>query len=215
MAEERLNNIHKHLKIDFGSLQDEYPEQLMVAKYLKGDEKVLEIGGNIGRNTLVIAYILNQQNNNDFVTIETNPDDVWKLKHNRDLNGFQFHVESAALSARRLIQKGWNTMPSDTLEDGYFFIDTITWGDLLNKYNIIFDTLILDCEGAFYYILQDAPEILDNMKLIIVENDYCDANKKRYVDEKLKESGFFLDYSAPHPWAKDDTNFYEVWKKNI
>jgi hypothetical protein len=35
-----------------------------------------------------------------------------------------------------------------------------------------FDTLVLDCEGAFYYILQDTPEILEGIKLLIMENDY-------------------------------------------
>lgn len=214
-AKEYLRNIHKNLKIDFGSLEDEFPEQLMVAKYLSGHEKVLEIGGNIGRNSLVIAYILQQKNNNDFVSIETNPEDARKLKHNRDLNGFNFHVENTALSARKLIQKGWVTIPSDTIQDGYFFVDTITWEMLQDKYNIVFDTLVLDCEGAFYYILLDMPQILDNIQLIIVENDYCDENKKKYVDEQLKNSKFFIDYSAPHPWAKEDTNFYEVWKRKI
>ena len=34
---------------------------------------------------------------------------------------------------------------------------------IINK----FDTLILDCEGAFYNILKDMPEILDNINLII------------------------------------------------
>jgi bifunctional polynucleotide phosphatase/kinase len=40
----------------------------MVVKYLTGNEKVLEIGGNIGRNSLIIAYILGNRNN--FVTLE-------------------------------------------------------------------------------------------------------------------------------------------------
>lgn len=83
---------------------------------------------------------------------------------------------------------------------------------MLKKYKKDFDTLVLDCEGAFYYILQDAPEMLSNIKLIIVENDYCDANKKQYVDNFLKEHNFSVVYAAEHPWAKDDKNFYEVWK---
>ena len=31
-----------------------------------------------------------------------------------------------------------------------------------------FDVLVIDCEGAFYNILNDIPEILDNIKLIII-----------------------------------------------
>lgn len=86
----------------------------MTAKFLNGTENVLEIGGNIGRKSLIIAHILHH---NNFVTIETNPDDATKLMHNRDLNNFHFHVETSALSARKLIQKGWNTIPSDEVLD--------------------------------------------------------------------------------------------------
>lgn len=41
-----------------------------------------------------------------------------------------------------------------------------------------FDALAVDCEGAFYYILLDMPEILEHVKLIIIENDYHDAEHK-------------------------------------
>ena len=54
------------------------------------------------------------------------------------------------------------------------------------KYNIEFDTLVLDCEGAFYYILMDMPEILDNINLIIMENDYQDYNHKLFIDDVLR-----------------------------
>jgi FkbM family methyltransferase len=101
-----------------------------------------------------------------------------QLTENRDLNNFNFHIENSALSNRKLIQRGWDTMPSDTLLEGYSWVNTISLDNLKTKYNIEFDTLMLDCEGAFYYILMDMPEILNNIKLIIMENDYIDITKK-------------------------------------
>jgi FkbM family methyltransferase len=74
--------------------------------YLTGNEKILEIGGNIGRNSLVIASILNT---NNFVSLECDVTISQQLTENRDLNKFSFHIESAALSNRKLIQKGWDT----------------------------------------------------------------------------------------------------------
>jgi hypothetical protein len=62
------------------------------------------------------------------------------------------------------------------------------------KYNIDFDTLVLDCEGAFYYILNDFPEILENIKTIFVENDYNDIEHKNFVDLKLKEANKITHY---------------------
>jgi len=67
---DKLTSIQSSLKLEGGIFLDEYPEQMMSAKYLTGNEKVLEIGGNIGRNSLVIASILNKNNNYDFVSLE-------------------------------------------------------------------------------------------------------------------------------------------------
>jgi FkbM family methyltransferase len=217
--EEKLKNIHSNLKIGYGDFDDEYPEQLMSVRYLTGNEKVLEIGSNIGRNSLIIGHILSVKNNNNFVTLESDTDIAKIAEYNKNLNKMNFHIENAALSKRKLIQKGWDTICSDNLLDGYKNVNTITYEELVNKYNIEFDTLILDCEGAFYYILTDMPEILNNIKLIIMENDYYDINHKNYIDSVLINNGFYVDYiekGVPLAFQKfPDTcnNFYEVWKR--
>ena len=208
-----ISDIHSKLQIKYGSFNEELPEQNMVLKYLKGNEKVLEIGGNIGRNSLIIAYILNKKNNNNFVTLESDQNIASQLTENRDLNNLNFHIESSALSKRKLIQSGWDTIPSDTLQDGYKWVNTITLEELYLKYNINFDTLVLDCEGAFYYILMDMPEILNNVNLIIMENDYHDISKKIYIDEILIKNNFYVDYVESGGWGPCEKNFFEVWKK--
>lgn len=209
----KLLQIQKILKIKHGSFNEEVPEQKMVVRYLRGNEKVLEIGGNIGRNSLIIASILRNNNNNNFVCLESDPDISRKLCENRDINNFHFFVENSALSKRKLIQSGWSTIVSDVLLDGYKKINTITLEELHRKYNIYFDTLVLDCEGAFYYILMDMPEILDNINLIIMENDYNDISHKNYIDNILKENNFALDYVEKGGWGPCFNNFFEVWKK--
>jgi FkbM family methyltransferase len=209
-----LSNIHSKYKLYFGSFEHEYPEQLMAVSYLTGNEKVLEIGANIGRNSLVIAHILQQTNNNNFVTLECDPNIAKQLTYNRDVNKLSFFIENSALSNRKLIQKGWDTIASDVILDGYTPVKTITWGEFNAKYNIQFDTLVLDCEGAFYYILMDMPEILTNIKLIIMENDYHDITHKKYIDNVLKNNSFYVDYSEAGGWGPCYNYFFEVWKKH-
>jgi len=211
--EQLTREIHSKIRLDFGSMNDEFPEQMMSVKYLRGHEKVLELGGNIGRNSMIIAYILAQHNNSDFVSLETCRTDAEKLCHNRDLNGFKFHVENAALSQRPLVQNAWNTLPCENdVPSGWIKINTITWQELNYKYKIAFDTLVIDCEGAFYYILCDTPEILDNMKLVIMENDYFTfPEHKLYVQNMLREKGFVLDYQRALDHMNPD--FYQVWIK--
>ena len=208
-----LQELHKSLSLDFGSFQDELPEQKMAVRYLTGNEKVLEIGGNIGRNSLIISSILRLQNNRQFVVLETDRNIYLKLIHNKDLNDLVFYVENSALSKRKLIQKGWETIQSDELLPGYTNVKCIDWEALCKKYAIEFDTLVLDCEGAFYYILKDMPEILTNIQLIIMENDYTNISHKRYVDMILRKYRFAVDYQESGGWGPCYNCFFEVWKR--
>ena len=210
---QQLLAIQNTLRLDFGSFKDEFPEQRMAVRYLTGQEKVLEIGGNIGRNSLIIGRILNSRQNANFVTMECDDNIANQLAHNRDQNGLNFIIEPTALSKRNLIQKGWDTIVSDTILPGYKPVATISWEQLVKKYQIQFDTLVLDCEGAFYYILQDMPEILDNIKLLIMENDYWEVANKEYVDDMLKSKGFRVDYREAGGWGPCQSRFFEVWKR--
>jgi len=59
----------------------------------------------------------------------------------------------------------------------------------------------------------DMPEILNNINLIIMENDYHDILKKNYIDEILMKNNFFRDYLEGGGWGPCENNFFEVWKK--
>jgi FkbM family methyltransferase len=210
----KLAKIHSKLQLRYGSFHEEYPEQLMVARFLTGTEKVLEIGGNIGRNSLVIASILNQTGNTSMVTLESDPEIAGQLTENRDLNGLKFQIEPSALSKNRLIQRGWDTLESNVLKPGYKWVSTITLAELYAKYGVQFDTLVLDCEGAFYYILRDMPEILEPVNLVIMENDYTDINHKEAVDAVLVKAGFRSIYQEAGGWGPCKPRFFEVFRKN-
>lgn len=209
--EQKLKILQSFLKINYGTFADEHPEQLMATKYLTGNEKVLEIGGNIGRNSLVISKLLKDSSN--LLTLESDPESYNKLVENRNINHLNFYTENSALSARKLIQNGWNTIPSEEVLPDYFSVNTITWNELKIKYQIEFDTLIIDCEGAFYYILTDFPEIINGINLIIMENDYNDSSHKNYIDSVLKQNNFYVHYSEPGGWGYCHDFFYQVWKR--
>jgi len=209
--ENNLKNLQKTLQLKYGDFTDEFPEQMMAFRYIKPENKVLEIGGNIGRNSLIIASLLND--NSNLLTLECDSNIAQQLKTNRDLNNMSFKIEASALSKQKLIQKGWDTIPSDVLLPDYKPVKTITLEQIMRLYQIQFDTLVLDCEGAFYYILKDMPEILNGINLIIMENDYYNIEHKNYVDDKLKKSGFYRHYREPGGWGPCLHCFFEVWVK--
>jgi FkbM family methyltransferase len=207
----RLSLIHNKMKFVGGNITKEYPEQYLTVEYLSSDAKVLEIGSNIGRNTLTIASLLDDPT--QFVTLECNPTICKILEKNKQLNNFGFHIEPSALSERRLFLKGDNTYTEETKPFGSIEINTIKWDDLISKYGINFDTIVADCEGALYYILKDRKDILNNIKLIIMENDYYIIDHKKYVDSVLLKHRFRLIKLVPGGWGPCFNYFYEVWSK--
>ena len=208
---EKVKHIHQNVKFIGGPIFDEVPEQRMVVQFLDSKAKVLELGSNIGRNTIIISTILEDENN--LVTLETDPRTAKILDINRRSNFMNFKIENSALSSRKLIQRGWDTIPSDVVLDGYISVHVISYQELIEKYGIEFDTLVVDCEGALYYIFQDFPTILDNIKMIIMENDYHDIEKKNFVDSFMVSNNFERIYNEAGGWGPCASFFYEVWKR--
>ena len=62
----------------------------------------------------------------------------------------------------------------------------------------------------------DFPEILTNITLLIMENDYLKQYKKDYVDKVLRENNFEVVYSEKGGWPEEYNrfpcykNFYEM-----
>ena len=209
--ESRLKYLHKYIKIDHGDINSELPEQLLTIKYLNEDSKVLEIGGNIGRNSCIIASVLKDDKN--LVVLESHPEFYKQLEHNKNLNLFNFNVENSALSVVPLIQNHWITQVSSEVPDGWIKINTITFEEIEKKYNIQFDTLVLDCEGAFYQILKDNPDCLTNINMVIIENDFLEIDKKIFVDEVLSKYNLKSIHKEAGGWGPCQDMFYEVFKK--
>lgn len=209
---EKLNTIHRNILFEGGRMKDEYEEQIMSCTYIKPGNVVLELGGNIGRNSLVIATLL--ENSENLVVLETDPDSCVKLERNKNLNGYRFKVVNAAISDKKLIQNYWTCIQSETLLPGYFPVKTMTFSDFKEDYPLKFDTLVADCEGALYYILQDFPDFLNGITTIIVENDYKSVEHYNVVRQKFLDEGFELNYTKPFVCPMPCKNyFYQVWKK--
>jgi hypothetical protein len=114
-AKDKLNDIHSKIILIHGSLEEEYPEQLLSVKYIIPTDIVLEIGGNYGRNSCIIASILNDSSN--LLVIESDPDNSIKLKENRDNSNLNFLIEDSAISNINLYQNYWTTKPADEIND--------------------------------------------------------------------------------------------------
>lgn len=208
----RLHAAHARLRLVHGSLAEEYPEQLMTAMFLSSNAKVLELGANVGRNSCVIATLLNDSRN--LVAVESSAGTAKLLQENRDMNGLQFHIVAGAISKVPLIQDGWwTTKPSDVDVPGWTRVNTMTFDEVQNLYNITFDTLVVDCEGALYYILLHDPNVLKNINTVIIENDFTDIQHLLYVQDLFVRNGLYCVYNQAGGWGPCSDQFYQVWKK--
>lgn len=209
-AYQRLNDIHKKVHLLHGDINAELPEQLLSANFLPSNAKVLELGADVGRNSCVIATILDDSS--QMVSLETRPDAARFLEENRLHNGLKFHVKNAALSKVGLVQRGWVTIPSEVDLPGYTRVPTVTFDQLMAEFGIVFDTLVCDCEGALYWILKDEPRLLDNIHLILIENDFQCAEHQQFVANHFRQSGFSVLHNEGGPYWGEHS-FYQVWAK--
>lgn len=210
-AEERLQELHSEMTLLHGSFAEEYPEQVMAAMFVNRGDHVLEIGGNVGRNSCVIASLLKKSKN--LLVLESDPNNARLLMENRDINGLEFQVEDSALSKVPLIQSGWTSIPSDTVLPGYFRVKTISYQELKKKYQMEFNVLVADCEGALLYIFRDDESLLDDIETAIIENDYCDYSHYEEVKARFQAHGFRLVYTKAGGWPPCDREFFQVWQK--
>lgn len=204
------------LRMHGGDFSIEVPEQQSVIRFVNRDARVLEIGGNIGRVSLVLSSILSDSKN--LVVVESDPANARVLEQNRDENGFSFKVVNAAISNIPLAQYMWNCYPVDEAPEGSVPVPTVRYQEMLAQTGIDhFDTLVADCEGCMDPILQDSPEIFHGVTTFIVENDYLSKESKARVDQFLSVNGFkrvFAQALDPGLGSMPcDREFYEVYRK--
>ena len=218
---QKLIDIHNGLSFtDKAKLNMEIPEQLMAVKHITPDSVVLELGGSIGRNSCVINSILDTKTNH--VVIEPSTKELSILQENRDSNNFGFFIENSAISNVPLYSLHWNTYPTQI--PGSIEVNTIGYNDVLEKYKLTFNTLVIDNEGHFVGMLTDFPTILDGIKLLIIEHDFNTEDDLCYFKKTMTQSGFTMKdmflktdrYGPGMNWCdglNTDPIFVSVWKK--
>lgn len=208
LRESELAVYHRQLKFSCGSLKEELTEQLLALKYIEADDVVLELGGNIGRNSCLIASLLS--NSANLTVLEPDLFCFLILNRNRDDNKFLFRTINAALSKQPLYLSGTGTAQSTSTNVTERQISTVTLDELPDN----FTTLVADCEGALKQIIEDYPSFFSKFKKIIMENDYATIEDYRVVRTALESSNFTCVEVQSIPLNRPCMrNFYEVWTK--
>ena len=149
----------------------EVQEAKYISKYLPSNSKVLELGSCIGYISCLINQVLINKENH--VTLEANPNLIKWIKKNRDINNCSFHIENSIISAESenifyihdLIVGGSNKRKTPNKRK----IDGVSIDFLEKKYDIEFDTLIMDIEGGELDLLRDNKQKISMFKRVFFE----------------------------------------------
>ena len=184
------------IKDQFGKSIDiahmEKHEQDLAQEYIKGNDIVFELGARYGS----VSCIINSKLNNKTNQVVVEPDErVWgALERNKTTNNCEFHIVKGFVSNKKLALTNLNNYcggygATYIIQDNSL-IPSYTMESICNKYNLIFNVLVADCEGFLELFFDENPNFYDTLRLIIFEADYpekCNYNKIRNT---LKEKGF-------------------------
>lgn len=221
--------LQSKLKLQFGGWQDEIIEQQLCCKYIHPNMNILELGSNIGRVTMIISSILNN-GTGQLITLETNKNIYNNLLINKTNNNLNFNAMNKALSYLEMthlydVGNNWLSFPkeeimkykitSELINENWENVETITFEEIESQFKITFDTLVIDCEGAFYHILKSNEDILNNINLIIIENDCLIDEHSIFIFDIFKKRGFKAVESctSDDAWGYCKDFFWQVYRK--
>ena len=191
-------------------------EQLFLQQYIKPTDSVLQLGANIGTSCILVDKLIDNKKMN--VCLEPIKEVYDVLVKNKEYNDCGFIPVLGLLSSEKSVKMNKHAKDlngSFVSKDGELDVTSYTLSELESMINSKFSVLFMDCEGCFIQVLNDFPEILKDLRMIIIEKDRLHELDYSECDEKLTDSGFKIIES----WNRK-ANFkitsqiaYEVWEK--
>jgi UDP-glucose 4-epimerase len=201
----------------------ESDERLLARQYVPKNATVLELGARYGTVSCVLSEVLDDPTRH--VAVEPDASVIEALQKNREANGGKFHIFNGVVSSEKydiyMYDKPYEhkeyltySRKSETSS-----IQNMSLKELQNKYNLVFDCIVADCEGFLCDLIEENPWILEQINTLIYEKDGSPwlefLPKWRKLENILIQHGFKRICSIKHPAPHEETNpdFNNVWKK--
>lgn len=164
----------------------EQDEVLAIEKYLNKKAKVLELGGCLG----FVSCFLNRklENNKNHIVLEANPKLIPYLEMNKKTNECGYHIVNKIISNKKknlfYVAKSIHSSSTKKRSKEEYIIEGTTLVDLEKEYEMTFDTLVMDIEGAEFDLLTDTDFSKLNITTIIFElHDFNGVLTSEQVNE--------------------------------
>ena len=184
---------------------NEFPEQKALYKYVRPDDVVLQLGGNIGTSCMLVDKLVH--NKEQQMCVEPNHNIISTLRCNADNTGSRFTIIPSIItnsSAKQSLRvNGGNHVGAivvDNESDANVPITKVPLDKLpFSRYNVLF----ADCEGCLCPFLAEYPDVLSKLRLIIFERDQAHVCKYENIDKMLVQNMF----------TQKQSGFINVWEK--
>ncbi|MEO6034319.1 MAG: FkbM family methyltransferase [Verrucomicrobiota bacterium] len=178
----------------------EAEERELIRKFIRGDDRVLEIGGCLG----IVSCVTNKliRDKQAHVVVEGNPHCIPAIHRNREINQCGFLVENCALSNQTDVTFYLHPVyivggSTQSESDRPVRVPGKSLGELDARYGP-FSALIMDVEGAELESFEAAGNLLNKYRLVIVElHPWAIGEEKvERCREILRNAGFHFKQRA-------------------
>jgi FkbM family methyltransferase len=148
----------------------ELEERQLVKKYIRPDDKVIELGACIGVISSITNKLLTSPESKHLV-IEANPNLIPWIYKNKTLNKSNFKIEFCALSQGTTVTFYLNDLivgGSLQKEGVPTEVPARSLLELEEKYGQ-YNVMIMDIEGGEYDVLRNSESLLEHYRLLIIE----------------------------------------------
>ena len=180
-------------------------EQDLANEFIEENDIVFELGARYGSVSCVINSKLICKTNQ--VVVE--PDErVWDaLERNKKINNCEFNIIKGFVSNKKLALTNLEDCDggygATYIEEDNSTIPSYTMEEIMEKYDLIFNVLVADCEGFLEVFFDENPTFYDTLRLIIFEADYPDKCDYTKIENNLLEKGFTqILYGHQNVWKK-------------
>jgi FkbM family methyltransferase len=189
---------------------------------------IIECGGHLGNDTLKLANIFK---NGVIYSIEANVklyNDLIKNIHNNNVkifnyclsnkNGFsEFYIDANSegdSGSSSILQSTESFLRNYIKKEDKIIIQSITLEDFMKSNNLEkIDLLWLDVEGFEYYILNNAIDMLKNIKYIYTEVNFQEFRKNGKLYDDIKSLLLNNNFTELYKWEQGAE--WGLWQGNV
>jgi hypothetical protein len=187
------------------SVFNELPEQIALYKYLRPDDVVLQLGGNIGTSCILVDKLV--RNKEQQMCVEPNSNIIPMLQYNKSNTNSRFKIIPSIItnsSAKKsLYVNGKYDIGAMVVDNDAFENVPITKVPLDKLPFSCYNVLFADCEGCLCPFLSEYPDMLSKLRLVIFERDQARVCNYENIDKMLVENMF----------TRRKSGFINVWEK--